>query len=182
MCLMRIGPDRVPTAAVFVVPVVIINLFLQYLLVATNGALTMSTLNTISWAVVGTTLFAFNVWALLALAKKAHRATATIAALFGCEIILLLLLLPGQLVTSWYAQNPEQFNNLGGFLVALAGLSSLVVRVYQIILFSSIMQKAFDTSFTQGCALTILAMLVSILGTILLLPFPEITIPNMQEL
>jgi len=155
MCLMRAGPDRAPTATVFIVLIVTFYLFISTLSVfisRTDTGLIIAVMIVITGLLVETCC----VWLLLAFKKVTYRFRATLVALLGTSSILIIFLVPlNLLVLSTDNESARFFANttywlIFGWWLAIAGF---------------IYNRAINVSIIQGSALALLIEVLSVIAS-----------------
>jgi len=145
LCLLRRGPERVPTHAWFVIGIVLADIALSFAismrLSSATPALLVATSVTVS---IATT--ALITWLLLQWRGFAGRYPATIAAIFGCDLIFTALLASVVLAIS------EEFT------IAAKGLMT-VLTLWAIVVNGFILHRAMQIRFIFGflCALLMAA-------------------------
>ncbi|MCZ6640979.1 MAG: hypothetical protein O7F71_05350 [Gammaproteobacteria bacterium] len=87
ICLLRQSPEYVPTRAWFIVTIIAANVFCEMLLSLTINA-ELDVLRAVTGSVVYLSSTAALVWLALQLRTHVERFTATITALFGCDLII----------------------------------------------------------------------------------------------
>ena len=155
MCLMRTGPDRAPTATVFIVSVVTFYLFLSTISVFISRT-NITFLIALIIVLTGLLVEVSCVWLLLAFKSVTYRFRATLVALLGTSSILLVFLVPfNLLVLSTDNENAVFFANTSywlifGWWLAVAGY---------------IYNRAINVSIIQGSALALLIEVLSVIAS-----------------
>lgn len=136
ICLLRRGPELVPTLPWFVAAVAILN-FLASFVVSNHLGQSLSTAALASSLLVTMATIAAVSWTALYLRGKDARFTATITAMFGCDLILTVLvgitmLAVGGVTTA-----------IGQGVLALVGLWSIAINGF-------ILHRAMEVSVWIG--------------------------------
>lgn len=173
MCLLKETPDRTPSSNFLIGLLVLIAIGLQYWVLIENKILDIPTRLAFGWAVVLTALFGVTIWGMLRLANKEARFIKTFTSLLACD---LLLTLPRLFIAAFYLSHQE-VGEIGLIGSLLAGVS-FGLQIYELIVAGFILQHALDTTLGIGCMLVIAAIFLTLVGSIILLPFPLDALPE----
>ncbi len=148
ICLMRRGPEIVPTHPLFLGLVTLANAMASLLLLMQMQA-SVPVLGGLTYVFVTLVTSAFVVWFALYLRQLDNRFPATIGALFGCDLLLTSLSLALLPIFSAAGEG------LTLLLVALVSIWSIAVAGY-------ILHRALNVSVLAGILLALGVSLVSI--------------------
>ena len=166
ICLLRTGPERVPTAGVFVALVVAVN-FLVSALVAMSAPAEPSLLQAISMPVVAAAVLAGGSWIALRLKDMVHRFIATFTALMGADTVMTLVSWPLMLLLG----NPSPDGPAGFDWVLI--LAQLAVVFWWVTIAGFIFSRALALSQSQGVAVAVFVILASLIVSASLVPMPS---------
>ncbi len=168
LCLMRESPEHTPASplltAIFLAAVILV----QYLALVNNTAIDISPMLAVGWAVVLTALFSGAVWLILRTAEKEERFSKTLNAILGCD---LLLTLPRVLLVLPYAGGTEDAVTAGTLILAIL---SLGLQIYELTVIGFILKHAINTTLARGFLLALAIILMTLVGTAILLPLPAL--------
>lgn len=165
LCLLRSGPEQVPTVGVFVGLVLIVNVLVSTL-VALSAPAELSLLQAVSIPVVAATVLAAGTLLMLSLKNLSHRFTATITALLGADIVITTLHLPLLLVAEPSGEPP--FSVLEWLLI----LAQLALIFWWVTIAGFIFSRALTVPMPQGVALAVFVILASFMVTNAVVPLP----------
>jgi len=163
MCLLRGGPERVPTASLFVALVVAANLTVAVSTLLVNPIPGLTPIAALSWVVVPLALLASGIWLVLWLSNVSSRFLATLTAVLGCDATIGALLLP--LIGLGAGTEDTGFGWLLDAIILAAFIWSLVVAGF-------ILHRAMEVSPVRGTALAFLLWVTSYIFAGALLPPP----------
>lgn len=158
LCLLRTGPEHVPTAGFFVALVVAINLAISTL-VALSAPLDPTFLQALSIPVVAAAVLAGASWLVLRAKELTHRFTATFTALMGADAILTTLSWPLLLVTPSTTEAPATL--LDWVLI----LGQLALVFWWVTVAGFIFARALSARLPQGIAVAVFVILASLMVT-----------------
>jgi hypothetical protein len=148
ICLMKRGPEVVPTHPLFVTLLV-----LSYVLVGLAVSLavqeTWTVMAALTYTVVTMSATAAATWFILFLRDLPRRFPATIAALYGCDVLLSALLL---IMLQFIGRTTE----------ALVIVTLLIVYIWYIAVSGYILQRALGISLLMGVMLALGISLFSV--------------------
>jgi hypothetical protein len=154
LCLLRRGPEQVPTQTWFVISVVLADLGLSFLVsLRVSGALPPLPLATSLTVSMATT--ALITWILLRVRGFAPRFPATIAAIFGCDL-LFTMLLAGVALASVGA-----FTTTAKGIVAIVGIWAIAVNGF---ILHRAMQVGLASGIAYAFAMAVVALIASTLA------------------
>jgi hypothetical protein len=148
ICLLRRGPEQVPTAAWFVATVALADLLMSLLLSLRMDS-DFQVLPALTYLLVNMSVIASVTWFALGIKKFEKRFLATVTALFGCDLLMSLVLV----IFSGFSGALDQPLTLGA--VALTGIWSLAVTGF-------ILHKAMEFSMTAGVLMALAIALFSV--------------------
>jgi hypothetical protein len=148
ICLLRRGPEQVPTAAWFVASIVLADLLMS-LLLSLRMDPAFEVLPALTYLLVNMSVIASVTWFALKLKDFERRFPATVTALFGCDLVMSL----GLVIFSGFSGGLDNPLTLGA--VALTGIWSLAVTGF-------ILHRAMEFSMTAGVLMAIAIALFSV--------------------
>lgn len=145
MCLLKEGPERLPTSwfVLSLTLVVYLTLALLSLVVTRSGDMTVPQM--LGSAVSGILIEGVVVIALLAFKGVIPRFQATMAALLGANAVILILMLPLQMLLTQLDQSPVRV------LLEVAFFASFL---WWLAIAGFILHRAANVSILQGAAIT----------------------------
>ncbi|HSG89702.1 MAG TPA: hypothetical protein VLA56_10860 [Pseudomonadales bacterium] len=164
LCLLRVGPERMPTAGLFVALVVIANLTISALVAITSpyGA---DALDAISAPVIGAAVLATGTWLMLLAKGMSERFVATFTALMGADVIITLISWPVIVMTRPGETDAWQF---------LLALVQFALLFWWITVSGFVFARALDVSRIQGVAVAVFVVLTTLLVTASVFPPPGV--------
>lgn len=148
ICLLRRGPEQVPTASWFVASVVLADLLMS-LLLSLRMDPAFQVLPALTYLLVNMSVTASVTWFALNLKDFEGRFQATITALFGCDLLMTF----GLVLFSGFGGGIDDPLTLGA--VALMGIWSLAVTGF-------ILHRAMEFSMTAGILMAVAIALFSV--------------------
>lgn len=165
LCLLRSGPEQMPTVGVFVGLVLLVNVVVSTL-VALSAPLEPSLLQALSFPVVSAAMLAASTLLILRLKGLGHRFTATITALLAADIVITALSWPLLLIAD---PNPgAQPDGMEWLLMML----QLALVFWWVTIAGFVFSRALGVPMPQGVAVAVLVILASLMVTHSVIPLP----------
>lgn len=164
LCLLRTGPERMPTAGLFVLLVVLANLTVSTL-VALTSPFGAATLDAISAPVIAAAVLATSTWLLLMMRSHGERFTATFTALMGADLVITTLSWPLVLLMR-PSPDPDGFQ----FVLTLLQFALLF---WWIRISGFVFTRALEVGRAQGIAVAVFVVLATLIVTASLFPPPD---------
>lgn len=161
LCLLRIGPERMPTAGLFVLLVVFANLAVSTL-VAITSPFGTALMDAIAAPVISAAVLATATWLLLLMRGHGERFTATFTALLGADLVITTLSWPLVLLMR---PTPDP----GGFQFLLT-LAQFALLFWWIRISGFIFTRALEVGRLQGIAMAVFVVLATLIVTASLFP------------
>ncbi|TVS17306.1 MAG: hypothetical protein EA417_07255 [Gammaproteobacteria bacterium] len=158
LCLLRTGPEQMPTAGIFVALVVAANLVLSTL-TALSAPMEPTFLQAASIPVVAAAVLAGASWLVLRAKELAHRFTATFTALMGADTIMTALSWPLLIMASPSPDGPST-----GFDWVLI-LAQLALVFWWVTVAGFVFARALSVRMPQGVAIAVFVILASLMVT-----------------
>lgn len=165
LCLLRSGPEHMPTVGVFVGLVLLVNVVVSTL-VALSAPAEPSLLQALSIPVVGAAVLAAGTLLVLRLKSLSHRFTATITALLGADIVITALSWPLLLIVDPSPGGPVSGLDWLLFMVQLA------LVFWWVTIAGFIFSRALGVPMPQGIAVAVFVILASLMVTASVVPLP----------
>lgn len=165
LCLLRTGPERMPTVGAFVALVLIANILVSTL-VALSAPAEPTLLQALSIPIVGAAVLAGGTLLVLRLKQLGHRFTATFTALLGADIIITTLSWPLLLLASPTPEGPAS-----GFDWILI-MAQLALVFWWVTIAGFIFSRALEVPMPQGVAVAVFVILASLIVTASVVPLP----------
>lgn len=159
LCLLRVGPERMPTAGIFVGLVLAADLLLSWLVIITAGVFTDPLLPVYQW-VVHSAVLASGVYLILQFRGLSARFTRTFTAIIGGDLVVTAVQWP--IVAAVDPDGPQ----------TLALVLLLTLQVWWLTIVGFILSRALDASRAQGLAIAIFLWLVTLIVIDAALPTP----------
>jgi hypothetical protein len=156
LCLLRLGPQHIPSSAVLFALLLVLNLLLG---TALAMAVELAPVLGLLESLFEVALMLGVLYLALKLARKLGRFSQTAIAIMLYELLLALLALP---LFTWYQRGAS----------TEAGLLILVLIFWSIVVLGHILRHAFEVDLNLGIAAAVLYTLVSWNITALLFPVP----------
>lgn len=161
LCLLRVGPERMPTASLFVVLVLVTNLIVSALVaLSAPGGNDLAT--AVSAPVISAAVLASGTWLMLQAKGVPQRFTATLTALLGADIVITALSWPLILMMQAGAEP-------GGMQIFLA-LGQFALIFWWVTISGFVFSRALEVSRTQGVAVAIFIVLATLIVTFSIFP------------
>lgn len=165
LCLLRAGPERMPTAPLFVGLVVIGDVLLSAGLGVAAGVGQPDVIGMLAANMIMLAVLSGIVWIALQLGHHPERFLRTITALLAADLALTLLATPPILLAV----------NLGPDATWLLVLVELAILFWWLTIAGFVLRRALEFSQPQGVALALFAMLLGLLLSSIMLPPPPST-------
>jgi len=165
LCLLRTGPERMPTVGVFVGLVLLFNVVISTL-VALSAPAEPSLLQALSIPTVAAAVLAGSTLLVLRLKNVGHRFTATITALLGADIVITALSWPLLLIA-----DPTPGGPVSGFDWLLI-MAQLALVFWWVAIAGFIFSRALTVPMPQGVAVAVFVILASLMVTASVIPLP----------
>lgn len=161
LCLLRVGPERMPTANLFVIMVLVTNLLVSAL-VALSSPGGNSVATALSAPVISAAVLASGTWLMLQAKGVPERFTATLTALLGADVLitafswpLILLMRPG--------------TEPGGMQILL-GIAQFALIFWWVTISGFVFARALEVSRAQGLAIAVFVVLATLIVTFSIFP------------
>ena len=172
LCLLRLGPERMPTLGAFVVFVVAANFFVSAL-VGLSGPFTDRPAAALALPVMHAAVLGAGTWLVL-LAKGLHaRFTRTFTALMGADAFITLLSWPIALLIE-PGTEPRAID-------LVMTLAQFALFFWWIAVAGFVFARALEISRSQGIAVAAFVVLTSLMINASLFPQPRIDAPVIQQ-
>ncbi len=158
LCLLRTGPEHVPTAGFFVGLVVAVNLIVSTL-VALSAPVEPTFMQALSIPVVAAAVLAGASWLVLRANELTHRFTATFTALIGVDAIITAISWPMLVLTRPTMEAPSTL--LDWVLI----LGQLALVFWWVTVAGFIFARALSARLPQGIAIAVFVTLASLMVT-----------------
>lgn len=165
LCLLRTGPEHMPTQGFFVALVVATNLLVSAT-VALSAPVEPSLLQAVSIPVVAAAVLATATWIVLRMKQVTNRFPATFTALMGADAILTALSWPLLLLASPSPDGPA------GGLDWLLILAQLALVFWWVTIAGFVFARALSVNQAQGVAVAVFVILTSLMVTAAVVPLP----------
>ena len=154
MCLLRDGPEKIPPSTSLAYTFAIIYLVIESIsLLISRSDLSLFVI--LGIGVVGLLFEVGILFGLLSLKQVAYRFRSTLIAVFGCNALILLLLVPFNLLLKTLSK---------GLLFDLVNTISLICLFWWITVVGFILHRSANISIFQGVALAfVIELLVALL-------------------
>jgi len=166
LCLLRTGPESMPTVGVFVGLVLVVNVLVSTL-VALSAPAEPSLLQAVSIPVVAAAVLAGGTLLVLRLKNLGHRFTATLTALLGADTIITALSWPLLLIAD-PTPGAAPVNGVEWLLIA----AQLALVFWWVTIAGFIFSKALSAPMPQGVAVAVFVILASLMVTASVVPLP----------
>lgn len=161
LCLLRVGPEQMPTANLFVVTVLAANLLVSAL-VGLTSPIGNSVATALSAPVISAAVLASGTWLMLQAKGVPQRFTATLTALLGADVLitafnwpLIMLMRPGA------EPDGMQF---------LLGIGQFALIFWWVTISGFVFARALEVSRTQGVAVAVFIVLATLIITFSIFP------------
>lgn len=161
LCLLRVGPERMPTASLFVVLVLVTNLLVSAL-VALSAPGGNDVATALSAPVVSAAVLASGTWLMLQAKGVPQRFTATLTALLGADVFITALSWPLILLMRPGAE-PDGVQ-------ILLGLGQFALIFWWVTISGFVFARALEVSRTQGVAVAVFIVLATLIVTFSIFP------------
>ncbi len=158
LCLLRTGPEHMPTAGIFVALVIAANLVLS-ILTALSSPMDPTFLQAVSIPVVAAAVLAGATWLVLRAKELAHRFTATFTALMGADAVMTGLSWPLVMMTTTTPEGPS--TGLDWVLI----LGQLALVFWWVTVAGFVFARALSVHLPQGVAIAVFVTLASLMVT-----------------
>ncbi len=165
LCLLRTGPEHMPTVGFFVGLVLVVNILVSTL-VALSAPADPTLLQALSIPVVAAAVLAGSTLLILRLKDLSHRFTATMTALLGADIIITALSWPLLLIA-----DPTPGGPTSGFDWLLI-VAQLALVFWWVTIAGFIFSRALSVPMPQGVAVAVFVILASLMVTASVVPLP----------
>jgi|TARA_Y100000310_G_C20673703_1_gene811668 hypothetical protein len=155
MCLMRTGPDRAPTATLFVALIVTCYLAISTLSVFISQS-SIGLVSALMIVITGLLVESSCVWVLLVFKNMSNRFRATLVALLGTSSILNILLVPFNMLA---------LNTDNETVKVFATTTDLLVFGWWLVIAGFIYNRAMNVSIIQGSALALTIQLLCVVAS-----------------
>ena len=163
VCLLRTGPEHMPTVGFFVGVVLVANIVISTL-VALSAPAEPTFLQALSIPVVAAAVLAGSTLLILRMKNLGHRFTATITALLGADIIITALSWPLLLIP-----DPAPAGPVSGFGWMLI-VAQLALVFWWVTIAGFIFSRALAVPMPQGVAVAVFVILASLMITASVVP------------
>lgn len=165
LCLLRVGPERMPTVGLFVATVVIVDLAISAL-VALSSPFASDPLVAISTPVIAAAVLASGTWLVLQIKGVPERFTATFTALMGADAIITAF--------GWPVVLLMQPGGSGGGLQAMLVLAQFALLFWWITVSGFVFARALAVSRAQGVAIAVFVVMATLLVSAAAFPPPGV--------
>jgi hypothetical protein len=172
LCLLRLGPERIPTLGAFVVFVIAAN-FVVSMLVGLSGPFTERPLAALALPVMHAAVLGAGTWLVLLAKGLQRRFTATFTALMGADALITLLSWPVALLLEPSAQ-PRPLD-------LFMGLVQFGLFFWWIAVAGFVFARALEITRSQGIAVAAFVVLTSLMVNASLFPPPRTDAPPALE-
>lgn len=163
LCLLRSGPEHMPTAGLFVAVALALNIVVS-MLTALSAPAEPSALQALTLPIVSAAVLALGTWLVLQLKQLTHRFSPTLAALLGADTVMTALSWPLLAVAS-----PDM---TGSGLEWLLLLGQLALVFWWVTVAGFIFSRALEIGQAQGVGVAVLVILASLIVTASIVPLP----------
>lgn len=163
LCLLRTGPEQMPTAGVFVGLVLAVNVVVSTL-VALSAPAEPTLLQALSIPIVAAAVLAGSTLLMLRMKGLSQRFTATLTALLGADVIITALSWPLVLIA-----DPAPGGPVSGFDWLLI-LAQLALVFWWVTIAGFIFSRALSVPMPQGVAVAVFVILASLMVTASVVP------------
>jgi len=167
LCLLRTGPEHMPTVGFFVGLVLALNILVSTL-VALSAPAEPTLLQAVSIPVVAAAVLAGCTLLILRMKNLGHRFTATITALLGADIIITALSWPLLLIA-----DPAPSGPVSGFDWLLI-IAQLALVFWWVTIAGFIFSRALAVPMPQGVAVAVFIILASLMVTASVVPLSAV--------
>jgi hypothetical protein len=161
LCLLRVGPERMPTASLFLVAVLAANLSLTVLVFLSAGIVDDPLLALTLWCLQAAVLGG-GTWGVLQLRGLGERFSRTFGAILGADLVITAVQWPVALLAA----------GASGGLPLILAIVELALLFWWLTILGFVFSRALDASRAQGVAVAVFLFLASILLTGSLYPPP----------